>query len=168
MKDEALAKMDAAHAAIVDAFMAMPDGALEWLKPGDDYAIGGIVIHLISSLDGYIGTLAAIAAADYGDTEGPGEAEAAVDAQLAHARRGLTPAERASTFVEMRSKHVSLSDLARSASETQFATLLAVTYPGDEIPYPTSVALVVQWMTEHYAEHVPHAQALFAEWKKAR
>ena len=168
MRDEALAKMDAAHAALADAFAAMPDDALAWLKPGDDYAIGGIVIHLIGSLDGYIGTLAAMHAAGYRDTEGPGEDEAIVDEQLAHARRGLSPAERAATFAEMKTKHRSLSDLARRASEAQFVELVGITFPGDEVPYPTSVALVAQWMTEHYAEHVPHAMALFAEWQKAR
>jgi hypothetical protein len=168
VRDDALAKMDSAHAALVDAFAAMPDDALAWLKPGDDYAIGGIVIHLIGSLDGYIRTLAAIDAAGYRDALGPGEDEAVVDAQLARARRGLAPAERAAAFAEMKAKHLSLSDLARKASEAQFGTLLGVTYPGDEAPYPTSVAFVVQWMTEHYAEHVPHALALFAEWKRAR
>ena len=168
MRDEALAKMDAAHAAIVVAFAALPDGALAWLKPGDDYAIGGIIIHLIGSLDGYIGTLAAMHAVGYRDTAGPGEDETVVDARLAHARRGLAPGERAASFAEMEAKHRSLSDLARTAQEPQFDVLLGVTYPGDEVPYPTSVALVVQWMTEHYAEHVPHAQQLFAEWKKAR
>ena len=168
MKDDALAKMDEAHAAIVAAFASMPDNALTWLKPGDDYAIGGIVIHLIGSLDGYIGTLAALEAAGYRDTVGPGEDDAIVDAQLAHARRGLGPAERTPTFADMNSKHTSLSDLARSASDAQFDTLVGITYPGDEAPYPTSVALVVQWMTEHYLEHVPHARALFAEWQKAR
>ena len=160
--------MDAAHAAIVDTFAAMPDAALAWLKPGDDYAIGGIVIHLIGSLDGYIGTLAALGAAGFRDTQGPGEDEAVVDAQLAHARRGLDPAERASTFADMKAKHRSLSDLARASTEAQFEALVGVTFPGDDVPYPTSVALVAQWMTEHYAEHVPHAQALFAEWQKAR
>jgi len=168
MKDDALAKMDAAHAAIVDAFAAMPDGALAWLKPGDDYAIGGIVIHLLSSLDGYIATLAAMGSADYRDTEGPAEDDAVVDAQLAHARRGLAPAERAAAFAEMKTKHLSLADLARRAADSQFDALVGITYPGDDVPYPTSVALVVQWMTEHYTEHVAHAQALFAEWKKAR
>ena len=168
MKDDALAKMDAAHAAIVDAFRAMPDSALGWLKPGDDYAIGGIVIHLLSSLDGYIGTLAAMGAADYRDTQGPAEDDAIVDAQLAHARRGLAPTEREATFAELKTKHLSLADLARRAGDAQFDALVGITYPGDDVPYPTSVALVVQWMTEHYAEHVPQAQALFAEWQKAR
>ena len=168
MKDDALAKMDAAHAAIVEAFAAMPDDALQWLKPGDDYAIGGIVIHLLSSLDGYIGTLAAMGAANYRDTEGPAEDDAIVDAQLAHARRGLAPTEREATLAELKTKHFSLADLARRAGDAQFDALVGITYPGDDVPYPTSVALVVQWMTEHYAEHVPHAQALFAEWKTAR
>jgi hypothetical protein len=168
VKEDALAKMDEAHAAIVATFAAMPDSALEWLKPGDDYAIGGIVIHLISSLDGYIGTLAAMEAAGYRDTAGPSEDDAVVDAQLAHARRGLTPDERTTVFTDMKEKHRSLAELARGASEAQFDALVGITYPGDEAPYPTSVALVVQWMTEHYAEHVPHARALFAEWQKAR
>jgi hypothetical protein len=168
VKDDALAKLEAAHRAIVDAFGAMPDEALAWLKPRDDYAIGGIVIHLIQSLDGYIGTLAAMGAAGYRDTAGPGEDEAVVDAQLQHARRGLAPSERAAAFDEMKRKHASLADLARKPTEAEFNALVGITYPGDEVPYPTSVALVVQWMTEHYAEHVPHAQQLFAEWQKAR
>jgi hypothetical protein len=167
VRKDALAKLDAAHAAIADAFAAMPDPALAWLKPGDDYAIGGVAIHLIQSLDGYIGTLAALDAAGYRDTEGPGEDEKIVDAQLAHARLGVSAAERASTFDEMRTKHERLAALARKASDAQFDALLGVTYPGDDAPYPTSVALVVQWMTEHYAEHVPHVQTLFSQWKMA-
>jgi hypothetical protein len=167
VKSESLGRLEAAHGAIQDTFATMPDAALGWLKPGDDYAIGGIVIHLIQSLDGYIGTLEALRAAGFTDTEGPGEDEAVVDAQLVHARRGLAPAERASTFTEMRTKQARLATLAATADEAQFGTLVGVRYPGDESPYPTSVALVVQWMTEHYAEHVPHAQQLFAEWRNA-
>ena len=168
MKTDALGRLDAAHGSIEETFAAMPDAALAWLKPGDDYAIGGIVIHLIQSLDGYISTLESLRASGYTDTDGPRENEAVVDAQLVHARRGLSPDERAATFVKMRSKHARLAALAATAGDAQFASLVAVRYPGDEAPYPTSVALVVQWMTEHYAEHVPHADQLFAEWKKAR
>ncbi len=168
MKTEALARLDAAHSSIQETFASMPDAALAWLKPGDDYAIGGIVIHLIQSLDGYIRTLEALRAAGFNDTEGPGEDEAVVEAQLAHARRGLDPNERTATFAEMREKQARVAVLAATASEAQFDALVGVRYPGDEAPYPTSAALVVQWMTEHYAEHVPHAKQLFAEWKSAR
>jgi hypothetical protein len=168
VKTDAIRRLDAAHRSIEETFAMMPDAALAWLKPGDDYAIGGIVIHLIQSLDGYISTLESLRASGYVDTDGPGEDGAVVDAQLAHARRGLTPDERAATFAEMRAKQSCLAALAATADEAQFASLVAVRYPGDEAPYPTSVALVVQWMTEHYAEHVPHADQLFAEWKKAR
>jgi hypothetical protein len=168
VKTDAIGRFDAAHRSIEETFAAMPDAALAWLKPGDDYAIGGIVIHLIQSLDGYIGTLEALRAAGFADTDGPGEDEAIVDAQLVHARRGLAPDERVATFADMRQKQSRLAALAATADEAQFAALVGVRYPGDEAPYPTSVALVVQWMTEHYAEHVPHANQLFAEWQKAR
>ena len=51
-------------------------------------AIEGIVIHLIKSLDGYVGTLAAMHAVGYRDTVGPGEDEAVVDTRLVpHARQ---------------------------------------------------------------------------------
>lgn len=168
MKAEALAKLDAAYASIVSVFETMPDAALAWLKPGDDYAIGGILIHLIQSLDGYIATLAAIEAAGYRDTNGPGEDEKAVDAGLRHARRGLLPEERAPIFQQLREKQARLREQANRASEAQFGALVGVRYPDDEAPYPTSVALVVQWMTEHYAEHVPHAEQLFGLWQAAR
>jgi hypothetical protein len=167
-KDAALARFDAAHAAIAGAFGEMPDAALSWLKPGDDYAIGGVLIHLIQSLDGYLGTLSALRAAGYVDTEAPAEDEALVEDQLAHARRGIAPAERSATFDELRSKHARLRDVADAASDAQFAAVVAVTYAGDDVPYPTSAALVVQWMTEHYAEHVPHVRQLFAEWEASR
>ena len=165
MRKDALAKLDDAHAAIEDAFAAMPDPALVWLKPGDDYAIGGVALHLIASLDGYIDTLSALDAAGYGDTEGPGEDEAVVEAQLARMRRGIPAPERAASFAEMKTKHERFAALARKPSDAQFDALIGVTYPGDEVPYTTSVALVVQWMTDHYAEHVPHVQALHSEWK---
>lgn len=168
MKAEALTKLGDARDAILRTYAAMPDEALAWLKPGDDYAIGGIIIHLVQSLEGYVGTLTALRHAGYRDTDGPGENERVVDAQLVHARRGLTPTEREATLGEMSALHDRLTALARDASETQFAALAGLTYPGDEVPYPTSVALVVQWMTEHYAEHVPHAEQLFAAWKKSQ
>jgi hypothetical protein len=65
-------------------------------------------------------------------------------------------------------KEAALGALASRANEDAFSRLVGVSYPGDEVPYPTSVALVLQWMTEHFEEHVPHAKQLFAEWQAAR
>ena len=168
VKQRAIADLRASRAAIDDAFAAMPDKALAWLKPGDDYALGGIVIHLIQSLDGYIATLDALHRAAYRDTEGPAEDETVVAAGLAHARRGLAPNERRPMFAEMAAKQDALAERASRASDDEFARLVGVSYPGDDVPYPTSVALVLQWMTEHFNEHVPHARQLFAEWQSAR
>jgi hypothetical protein len=167
-KEAAIGALRDSRKAIDDAFAPMPDSALAYLRPGDDYAIGGIVIHLIGSLDGYIATLEALGRAGYRDTEGPAEDESVIEAQLAHARVGLAPAERKSTFAEMAAKQERLGALAAKPSDDEFARLVGVSYPGDDVPYPTSVALVLQWMTEHFMEHVPHAQELFAEWQAAR
>lgn len=167
-KERAIADLHASRAAIDETFASLPDAALTWLKPGDDYAIGGVAIHLIQSLDGYIATVDALRRAGYRDTEGPSEDASVVEAGLAHARRGIAGDERRPMFAEMATKERRLAELAARASEDEFARVVGVTYPGDEVPYPTSVALVLQWMTEHFNEHVPHVRELFAEWQKAR
>ena len=167
-KSDSAAALRASRVAIDGVFAPMPDAALAWLKPGDDYALGGIVIHLIQSLDGYIATLEALHAAGYRDTEGPAEDEDIVEKGLAHARRGLAPNERRPMFAEMARKEEELERLSQRANDEEFSRLVGVSYPGDEVPYPTSVALVLQWMTEHFNEHVPHARQLLAEWQTAR
>ena len=66
-----VAELDAARDALVAAYEDVPDPALSWLKPGDDYALGGIVRHLQNSADEYTATLQRIVDAGYRDTEGP-------------------------------------------------------------------------------------------------
>jgi hypothetical protein len=132
------------------------------------HAIGGVAIHLIQSLDGYIGTLAALDAAGYRDTEGPGEDERIVDAQLAHARRGVSAAEQASTFGEMRTKHERLAALERKPSDAQFDALLGVTehYCGvGEANTPSRDRRTGG--PRSTAEHVPHVHTLYSQWKMA-
>jgi hypothetical protein len=146
-KERAIADLHDARKAIDEVFAPIPDSALAWLKPGDDYALGGIVIHLIQSLDGYIGTLEALHAAGYRDTAGPAEDESVVDAGLAHARLGLAPRERRPKFEEMAEKQETLGRLASRADDEQFTRLVGVRYPGDD---------------------VPHVRDLFAQWQTAR
>ena len=42
-----------------------------------------------------------------------------------------------------------------------------VWYSGADSPYPTSPADVLNWLTGHYREHVPHIESLVAEWREA-
>ena len=52
-----VADLDAARDEFVGAYEDVPDPALAWLKPGDDYALGGIVIHVQNSADEYTATV---------------------------------------------------------------------------------------------------------------
>ena len=46
VKDEALIDFAAAREEWETAFAQVPDAALEYLKPGDDYALGGLQVHV--------------------------------------------------------------------------------------------------------------------------
>lgn len=146
----------------------MPEESLGYLKPGDAYALGGILIHLMGSLDGYSDALDALRAAGFGDTTGPAARPDVVEAQLARAKAGLARGERAPAFAALRAKHRRLAELAATIADADFVRIVGLLYPGDDEPYPTSAALVVQWMREHYDEHVPHARELFQTWRSTR
>src|SRR2546426_1421936 len=52
-RDAALAELEAARASFVGAYDAIPGEALSYLKPGEDYALGGLVTHVVAVLEHY-------------------------------------------------------------------------------------------------------------------
>jgi hypothetical protein len=165
---DAIADLDLARDELFTSFHDVPDGALGWLKPGDDYALGGLITHLHSSLNGYLATLERIVAQGYVDTEGPAEEPAEVERRLEKARAGLSPDERVSTFEDLARSHARLSGMLKAVPEDRFDVLVGVRYPDDDVPYPTSPRLIGEWMTNHYREHVPQVRDLLAAWNESR
>src|SRR5437879_13206393 len=81
------------------AFANVPDGALTYLKPGDDYSLGGLQVHVNWVLVHYRRVLDGILAAGFAETaaEDPaGEVRPAVHG----AKRGLMPDERHRSLAE--------------------------------------------------------------------
>jgi len=155
-----VADLDAARDEFVGAYEDVPDPALAWLKPGDDYALGGIVTHVQNSADEYTATLQRIVDAGYRDTEGPAFDPADVERVLAKARVGIGMGERTTAFAALGRSHDHLTRVARGVPELAFEHLVGITFAGDEAPYPTSARLIVQWMADHYREHVPQGREL--------
>src|SRR3989442_8061845 len=130
----AVADLDAARDAFVGAYEDVPDPALVWLKPGDDYALGGIVIHVQNSADEYTATLQRLVDAGFRDTEYPAEDPAELGHVLARARAGIGMGERATAFMDLARSHDRLARLARGVPEFAFDRLVAVTYPSAAAP----------------------------------
>jgi len=167
-RHEALADFDRARAEWEAAFARVPDAALGFLKPGDDYSLGGLMAHVNWVLVHYGRVLDAIVAGGF-EPIGPQDPAGEEAETRKAARRGLSGAvERERSLAEMAVLH----ERARSAMTTLQATdwnrKCAVVYaPGDE-PYETSPRDVAGWLSDHYREHVVQTAELIDEWRATK
>src|ERR1700682_6722800 len=99
-RESALADFEAPRKEWVAAFGQVPDEALAYLKAGDDYALGGLQVHVNWVLTHYRRVLDGIIAAGFGEVgpqDSPGEGEAA----SMKAKQGLAKGERPKAVDEM-------------------------------------------------------------------
>lgn len=162
----ALADFDAARLEWESAFAQVPDGALAYLKAGDDYALGGLQIHVNWVLTHYRRVLDGMIASRFGDLgpqDSPGEGEAAGQ----KAKQGLTEGERAKALDEMGRLHSAVMAAASKMPEGDWSRKAAVVYGEGQDPYPTSPEDIVEWLRDHYREHVKQSADLVDEWSAA-
>ena len=160
-RDAALAAFDEARDRFLAAFEQVPDAALGFLKPGDDYSIGGLLAHVTWGLRHYSSVLEGAVAGGFSelrDRTDPAEQER-IDAE---GRAALSAAERGPALSSLGSAHARLSDQVRGLPEVDFERTAPVLYGDATEPYPTSAKTVLDWMTDHYDEHVPHVGELLA------
>src|SRR5437879_13554521 len=96
-REAALADFETARKEWEGAFAKVPDGALTYLKPGDDYSLGGLQVHVNWVLVHYRRVLDGMIAAGFAETA-PRDPPGDVTRALAGAKRGLMPAERPGTL----------------------------------------------------------------------
>jgi hypothetical protein len=163
-REAALSDLDAARAEWEAAFAQVPDAALAYLKPGDDYALGGLQVHVNWVLVHYGRVLDAIRADPHQalqPLDKPGESE---DANR-RAKAGLTAAERKPSLEEMSGLHRFVKDAAAGLSAPDWSYKTPVVYKEGQDPYPTSPDDVVGWLRDHYREHVRQCPDLIASWR---
>jgi len=166
-REAALADFAAARSEWESAFASVPDDALGYLKPGDDYALGGLLIHVLWVLTHYRRVLDGIIAARFGPLgpqDAPGEAEAAGQ----QAKLGLAAGRRAKTLAEMARLHAAVVTAVTRLTEGDWWRKAAVIYREGQDPYPTSPEDIIGWLREHYREHVEQSGDLVAEWRATR
>jgi hypothetical protein len=163
-RGEALAAFEDARDLFVSAYDGVPDEALAYLKPGDDYALGGLVVHAITVVEHYQLVLDTLLAAGFRPSRAedpPGFWEAAAAA----AREGLQPADRARAFSDLRRRHVAFVEKASAVPESDWERQADVFYGEAAEAYPTSPADVCGWLIAHYLEHIPQVQELLEDWQ---
>ncbi len=166
-REAALADFEAARAEWESAFAKAPDDALPYLKPGDDYALGGLLVHVNWVLTHYRRVLDGIIAGRFGQLgpqDPPGEAEAAVQ----KAKAGLVSGQRAKALTEMGRLHAAVVSAVRRLPEGDWERKAAVIYGASQDPYPTSPYDVIGWLRDHYREHVQQSADLVEDWRASR
>jgi hypothetical protein len=161
-KDAALADFEAARSEWEAAFAKIPDGALTYLKTGDDYALGGLQVHVNWVLTHYRRVLDGIIAGGFsplGPQDAAGEAEAAGH----KAKAGLEASKRAKSLEEMERLHRAVVGACTRLSEAEWSRKCPVVYGAGQDPYPTSPEDVIEWLRDHYREHVQQSADLVRE-----
>ena len=165
-RESALADFETARQEWEAAFAKVPDGALTYLKPGDDYSLGGLQVHLNWVLVHYRRVLDGIIAAGFAQTA-PQDPPADVRRALDGAKRGLMPDERHRSLAEMARLHAAVRSTIGEIPEDDWSRKAAVIYGEGQDPYPTSPEDVIGWLREHYREHVEQSADLIEEWAAA-
>jgi hypothetical protein len=166
-RDAALADFDAARGEWEGAFALVPDDALTYLKPGDDYALGGLQVHVNWVLAHYRRVLDGIVKARFGEI-GPQDPAGAEAEALAGARRGLKQAERRKSLGDMAHLHAAVHAAVHGLPVSDWARKAPVVYGAGQEPYPTSPEDILGWLRDHYREHVEQSAALVEEWRSTK
>jgi hypothetical protein len=159
-----LAEFEAARVEWESAFGRVPDGALAYLKPGDDYSLGGLQTHVNWVLLHYGRILDGIIAHRFGELS-PQDAPGEADAAARRAKDPLTATHRRRSLAEMERLHSSILAAAHKVAADDWSRRAAVVYGEGQDPYPTSPDDVIGWLRDHYREHVQQSADLVAEWE---
>jgi ketosteroid isomerase-like protein len=160
---QALDSFGEAQDGYLQAMRQVPPGATGYLKPGDDYSIGGIAVHVTYVLEHYANVLDGMIAAGFGECrpEDPPGLEARAQAR---ANASLDADEVAAELARGEQLHAGLVTTIEGLGEGW--TRESPVYFGDAAEtYSTSAATVLEWLTGHYQEHVPQLATLVEEWR---
>src|SRR5215218_185712 len=105
-----LADFDSAREEFEDSLRRAPDAALRYKPEGEDYSLGGLVVHVTDVLRRYAQVLDAIRHNDFGPHQAPEHVTADEDA--ARIREGFGGEARGPVVGEMRAAHNALIDAA--------------------------------------------------------
>ena len=166
-RDTALEEFESARAAFVDAYAGVPDEALAFLKPGEDYALGGLVTHVVAVLEHYQLVLSAILDAGFGEVR-PEDPPGFWEQQGRRAHAGLRSEERRVAFGELDRRHEGFVATMALLSGEEWDRKAAVWFPDAAEALPTSPGDIWGWLNSHYLEHVLQVGELQEEWVASR
>jgi hypothetical protein len=167
----ALASFDSARDAFLAAFAGVPDEALSYVPPGDEYALGVLLIHLQDPIHHYLEVFdlargAVFGVVDLGNgPEGAARARADKERYAFLAAQRPSGAQRAGMLADLARAHQLVYERMAPLNDTTFARQVPVIYSADAAPFPTSARDIMGWLIDHYQEHVDQTRSILAQWQ---
>jgi hypothetical protein len=162
---EVLAEFDRSRVEFEESVRRAPDAALRFKPDGEDYTVGGLVVHVTDVLRRYARVVDGLRAHGFAPFQAPAHETPAEDMALIH--NGFDGATRGPVVEQMRSAHTALVDAVLGSPDADFAREAAVTFEGSSEPYPTSMQAVIGWVVDHYKEHIQQVDDLVSTWAEA-
>src|SRR6266851_4844694 len=128
------------------------------------FAQGGLQVHVNWVLVHYRRVLDGIVAGGFkplGPQDSPGEGDAAGQ----RAKEGMAKGDRAKSLADMGRLHAAVAAACTKVSAADWARKAEVVYGEGQDPYPTSPEDVVEWLRDHYREHVTQSADLIDAWE---
>lgn len=157
----ALADFGRARDELEAAFQTVPDEALRYLPEGDEYALGGLAVHVTEVMTHYSHVLDEVRAAGFR------EVRVVEPPPSEPVRVGFGGDARAAVFESMRAAHDRLAANVRALAGDDYTRKAPVQYGTAAEPFDTSAADVMGWMIGHYRDHAGQVQVMLAGWRQA-
>ncbi|HEX8220071.1 MAG TPA: DinB family protein [Chloroflexia bacterium] len=177
-RETVLADFDHARDDFEDALGRVPDEAMGYKPEGDDYTIGGIVMHITNSMRMYAVLLGMMRDAEFQEVRlaaypgGDAVVEGDPSGDWVEGIPSLSPEDatrnRQAALDAMEAAHDKLAAQLRELLKDDFSRQAPVYYPGAEDTFPTSGADILRWQTDHYREHVPQVLQMLEQWQKEK
>jgi hypothetical protein len=157
---------DAARREFESAFATIPDDALRYLQPGDEYALGGLLVHVNWVLVHYERVLDGILDGGFAEFRAT-DPQDELTRTAENTKRGLDAAQRRRELALTAELHERLRRRFTQVPDADWSRKAPVLYGPDAAEaYPTSPADIEGWLRDHYREHVPQIGDLVASWRK--
>lgn len=160
----ALGQFAVARDEYVATLRRVPRDAAAYLKPGDDYSLGGIAVHVNYVLEHYTNVLDALIESDFAECR-PEDPQGLEERAKARAKEALVPGEVEAELASTGKLHERVAELIEGMA-AGLDRKAPVWYSDGAEPYPTSAGDILGWLTDHYREHVPQFESLLTEWEQ--
>ena len=145
------------------AFNAIPPQGLTYKPHGDDYTVGGLIVHVLDIMKKYSSVLDSI---EDPSKKEPVRSDHHISKQEEKwIQEGINEEERTVFIKEVESLQKSLIERMETLSEEQYKTKTPVIYENATDAFPTSPADLLGWLRDHYIEHIVQIEKLVKDWK---